>query len=150
MIGYIIKLLKALGSNSKPSQIANSFCIGLILGLMPKNNLLWWLVFIFFMFVRINKAGYFIMMILGSFVSPYIDPIFHQIGEKVLTYEPLVPTFAKLLEIPLLDLLDLIIQSYAVHLLQDLSLTFHFFFLCFCLFGFGENGLHLFSINLKL
>ena len=36
------------------------------------------------------------MMILGSFVSPYIDPIFHQIGEKVLTYEPLVPTFAKL------------------------------------------------------
>lgn len=100
MIGYIIKLLKALGSNSKPSQIANSFCIGLILGLMPKNNLLWWLVFIFFMFVRINKAGYFIMMILGAFISPYFDPIFHQIGEAVLTYEPLVPTFAKLLEIP--------------------------------------------------
>ena len=99
MIGYIIKLLKALGSNSKPSQIANSFCIGLILGLMPKGNLLWWLVFIFFMFVRINKAGYFIMMILGAFISPYFDPIFHQIGEKVLTFEPLVPTFAKLLEI---------------------------------------------------
>ena len=100
MIGYIIKLLKALGSNSKPSQIANSFCIGLILGLMPKGNLLWWLVFVFFMFVRINKAGYFIMMILGAFISPYFDPIFHQIGEAVLTYETLVPTFAKLLEIP--------------------------------------------------
>ena len=100
MLTYIIKLLKALGANSKPSQIANSFCIGFLLGLMPKNNLLWYLLLIFFMFVRMNKAGYFIMMILGSFVSPYIDPIFHQIGEKVLTYEPLVPTFAKLLEIP--------------------------------------------------
>ena len=100
MLTYLIKLLKALGANSKPSQIANSFCIGFLLGLMPKDNLLWYLLLIFFMFVRINKAGYFIMMILGAFISPYFDPIFHQIGEAVLTYEPLVPTFAKLLEIP--------------------------------------------------
>lgn len=100
MLSYIIKLLKALGANSKPSQIANSFCIGFILGVMPKNNLLWWLVFVFFMFVRINKAGYFIMMLIGAFVSPYLDPTFHKIGEFVLTYEPLVPVYSKLLEIP--------------------------------------------------
>lgn len=100
MLSYIIKLLKALGANSKPSQIANSFCIGFILGVMPKNNLLWWLVFVFFMFVRINKAGYFIMMLLGAFVAPYLDPTFHKIGEFVLTYEPLVPVYSKLLEIP--------------------------------------------------
>lgn len=100
MLSYIIKFLKALGANSKPSQIANSFCIGFILGVMPKNNLLWWLVFVFFMFVRINKAGYFIMMLLGAFISPYLDPIFHKIGEFVLTYEPLVPVYSKLLEIP--------------------------------------------------
>lgn len=100
MLSYIIKLLKALGANSKPSQIANSFCIGFILGVLPKNNLLWWLVFVFFMFVRINKAGYFIMMLLGAFISPYLDPTFHKIGEFVLTYEPLVPVYSKLLEIP--------------------------------------------------
>lgn len=100
MLSYIIKLLKALGANSKPSQIANSFCIGFILGVMPKNNLLWWLVFVFFMFVRINKAGYFIMMLLGAFISPYLDPTFHKIGEFVLTYEPLVPVYSRLLEIP--------------------------------------------------
>lgn len=100
MLSYIIKFLKALGANSKPSQIANSFCIGFILGVMPKNNLLWWLVFVFFMFVRINKAGYFIMMLLGAFISPYLDPTFHKIGEFVLTYEPLVPVYSKLLEIP--------------------------------------------------
>lgn len=100
MLSYIIKFLKALGANSKPSQIANSFCIGFILGVLPKNNLLWWLVFVFFMFVRINKAGYFIMMLLGAFISPYLDPTFHKIGEFVLTYEPLVPVYSKLLEIP--------------------------------------------------
>ena len=53
MLNYIINLLKALNSNSKPSQIANSFCIGLILGFMPKNNLLWSCVFC----IRKNKQN---------------------------------------------------------------------------------------------
>lgn len=40
------------------------------------------------------------MMLLGAFISPYLDPTFHKIGEIVLTYEPLVPVYSKLLEIP--------------------------------------------------
>ena len=40
------------------------------------------------------------MMLLGAFISPYLDPTFHKIGEFVLTYEPLVPVYSKLLEIP--------------------------------------------------
>ena len=64
MLQYLVDLLKAFNANVKPSQIANSFCIGLILGLMPKNNLLWYILLVFFAFVRINKPGYFIMMII--------------------------------------------------------------------------------------
>ena len=56
MFNYIIQFIQALNANSKPSQIANSFCIGLILGLMPKNNLLWYVLFVFFMFVRIKNC----------------------------------------------------------------------------------------------
>ena len=40
MIANIVKLFRALNSNSKPSEIANALCLGLILGFMPKNNLL--------------------------------------------------------------------------------------------------------------
>lgn len=100
MLGYIVNLFKALNSNSKPSQIANSFCIGLILGFMPKNNLLWYMLFIFFAFVRINKCGYYIMILLGSLFAHLIDPLFDKIGYAVLTFAPLEDVYAMLLDVP--------------------------------------------------
>lgn len=100
MLTYIIQLLQALNANSKPSQIANSFCIGLILGLMPKDNLLWIIMFVFFMFVRINKAGYFIMMIIASCLAFLTDPLFDKIGYVVLTFVPLENFYAWLLDVP--------------------------------------------------
>ena len=69
MLSFIVNFFKSLNSNSRPEQIANSFCIGLILGFMPKNNLLWFIVFVFFAFVRINKCGYGIMILLGSMLQ---------------------------------------------------------------------------------
>ena len=80
MLKKLIKLLKFLNSNSKASQIANSFCIGMILGLLPKNNLLWYVVLVFFMFVRIHKACYGIMILLGALIAPSLDPFFDKIG----------------------------------------------------------------------
>ncbi len=100
MLKKLIKLLKFLNSNSKASQIANSFCIGMILGLLPKNNLLWYVVLVFFMFVRIHKACYGIMILLGALIAPSLDPFFDKIGYMILTYGPLENTFADLLEIP--------------------------------------------------
>lgn len=100
MLKYLVNLLKAFNANVKPSQIANSFCIGLILGFMPKNNLLWYILLVFFAFVRINKPGYFIMMIVGSCLSTIADPLFDRIGYAVLTFAPFQNFFAWLLDIP--------------------------------------------------
>ena len=100
MLNYLINLLRAFNANIKPSQIANSFCIGLILGFMPKNNLLWFILVIFFAFVRINKPGYFIMMIIASCLSVLADPLFDKIGYAVLTFEPMQTFYAALLDIP--------------------------------------------------
>lgn len=100
MLAYLVNFLKALNSNSKPSQIANSFCIGLILGFMPKNNLLWYILFIFFAFVRINKCGYYIMTIIGTLTAYLIDPLFDKIGYAILTFAPLENFYAWALDIP--------------------------------------------------
>lgn len=100
MFNYIIQFIRALNANSKPSQIANSFCIGLILGLMPKNNLLWYVLFVFFMFVRINKAGYFITMLISACFAYLADPLFDTVGYAVLTFSPLENFYAWLLDIP--------------------------------------------------
>ncbi|MBQ1644365.1 MAG: TIGR03546 family protein [Treponema sp.] len=100
MLSYIFNLLKALNSNSKPGQIANSFCIGLILGFMPKSNLLWFMLLVFFSFIRINKCGYGIMIILGSLTAWLLDPLFDQIGYAVLTFAPMENFYAWLLDVP--------------------------------------------------
>ncbi|MCR5400532.1 MAG: TIGR03546 family protein [Treponema sp.] len=100
MIQYLVDLLKAFNANIKPSQIANSFCIGLILGLMPKNNLLWYILLVFFAFVRINKPGYFIMMIIGACLAPVFDPLFDKVGYAILTYAPLENFYSRLLNVP--------------------------------------------------
>lgn len=100
MINYIVNLLKAFNSNTKPSQIANSFCIGLILGFMPKNNLLWYILLVFFAFIRINKTGYVIMILIGSLTAYLFDPLFDSVGYAVLTFPKLQSFYAWLLDIP--------------------------------------------------
>lgn len=101
MLSYIINFFKTLNTNCKPSQIANSFCIGLILGFMPKNNVFWFILLVFFAFVRINKCGYCIMILLGSLFAFLLDGLFDYIGYAVLTFAPLEGFFSTLIEIPL-------------------------------------------------
>ncbi|MCR5290379.1 MAG: TIGR03546 family protein [Treponema sp.] len=100
MIGYIVKLIKSLNANSNPGEIAHAVSIGILLGLMPKNNLLWYILFVFFLFVRINKGCYFIFMIIASLIAPVFDGIFDTIGYSILTLNALQPTFGMLLDIP--------------------------------------------------
>ncbi|HAH61472.1 MAG TPA: TIGR03546 family protein [Treponema sp.] len=100
MLRYIISFVRALNSNSKPSEIAHAFGIGLMLGFMPKDNLLWYLLLVFFMFCRINKGGYFIMMLAGALAAPAADPLFDKVGYFILSWAPLEPVFARLLDVP--------------------------------------------------
>ncbi|MGN0729453.1 TIGR03546 family protein [Treponema sp.] len=100
MLKKIVKFFKALNSNSKPSEIAHALCLGFMLGFIPKNNALWFLIFVFFSFVRINKAFYFITMLVVSCFAGLLDPVFHTIGLKVLCYEPLGKIFSHLIDIP--------------------------------------------------
>ena len=100
MLNKLIKLLKAFNGNVNPGEIAHAFACGAILGLMPKNNLLWYLVLVFILFVRINKPSYLLMILLGSAVSPAFDGLFDSIGYWFLTLPSLAPFFARLIEIP--------------------------------------------------
>ena len=100
MIKKIISLFKILNSNSKPGEVANAVCMGVMLGFVPKNNLLWYLLFVFFCFVRINKTAYFFVTLLMSFVAPLADGFFDSLGYSVLTSGELSPLFATLIDIP--------------------------------------------------
>lgn len=100
MLQQIVKFLKALNSNRNPSEIANACCMGLLLGFMPKDNALWFLIFIFFLFVRINKPAYLVFTLLFSQLAWLLDPMFSDVGYKVLTLEQLSGFFGWLLDVP--------------------------------------------------
>lgn len=100
MVKFITNLLKALNANVNPAEIAHAFACGTILGLMPKDNLLWYLVFVFILFVRINKPAYLIMTLIGAAISPAFDGLFDTVGYAFLTIPALSGFFGTLLDIP--------------------------------------------------
>lgn len=100
MLKPLVKFVKALNGNVKPSEISHAFCLGLILGFMPKTNALWYLLFVFFMFVRLNKGGYLLMTALGSLAAPPLDALFDRVGYAVLMQPKLTPAFARLIDVP--------------------------------------------------
>jgi uncharacterized protein (TIGR03546 family) len=97
---YIIKLVKSLNSNAHPGEIAHACAFGALLGLMPKDNALWWLIFIFTLFMRINKGSYFIFIIIGSLLAPHLDGFFDSFGYLILMLPQCTSLFSKWLDIP--------------------------------------------------
>ena len=59
MLKAIIKFFKALNSNVHPGAVAHAVCLGMILGFLPKTNALWYILTVFFLFVRINNKQIF-------------------------------------------------------------------------------------------
>ena len=55
MLGYLLNLFKSLNSNSHPGEIAHGVALGVIMGMMPKDNALWYILFVFFFFIRIKR-----------------------------------------------------------------------------------------------
>ena len=100
MLKFIVKLLKALNSNSHPGEIAHAVCLGMLLGFLPKNNIFWYIITVFVLFMRINKGALVLSTLGFSLLAPLFDPIFDQVGYGFLTLPQLESTFAWLLDIP--------------------------------------------------
>ncbi|MFI3257774.1 MAG: TIGR03546 family protein [Spirochaetales bacterium] len=100
MITYIVRLLKTLNGNGHPGEIAHATSCGLLLGFLPKDNLLWYVIFLLFLFLRINKGAFFLFILLGSFLTMFFDPLFDSIGYTVLKIPDIAPFMASFLNIP--------------------------------------------------
>ena len=100
MLKFIVKFLKALNSNSHPGEIAHAVCLGMLLGFLPKNNIFWYIITVFVLFMRINKGALVLCTLGFTFLAPLFDPVFDKVGYWFLLLPPLEPTFALLLDIP--------------------------------------------------
>lgn len=100
MFSNILKFLKSLNSNSHPGEIAHAICIGLILGFLPKDNAFWYILMVFFLFIRINKGSLLLFTLIFGLLAHNFDNHFHELGYYVLTLPSLTPIFTSLLDIP--------------------------------------------------
>ncbi len=100
MIKYLVKMLQALSSNTSPAQIAHAVSCGLMLGFIPKDNILWYVLFVFILFLRIQRGTFGLFILIGALLAPLADPIFNDIGYWILSQDSLTPVFQSLLDIP--------------------------------------------------
>ena len=100
MIKFIKKILTALSSNTDSALISHALSCGILLGFMPKNNLLWYLIFVFIFFMRIQRATFTVSVLLGAALAVFMDPLFDTVGCYILSLTSLEPFYIKLLGIP--------------------------------------------------
>lgn len=104
MFKYIKSFFTALNANANPGDIGYAVAAGFALALLPRNNLMWPLLFILFLFIRMNKGAFFLSLILLSFVTPLTDPLLDTVGALVLGASPLKGIFTVLYETPFVGL----------------------------------------------
>lgn len=85
MFNYVFSLFSTLNKNSHPGDIAHGVAMGLFLAIMPKDNLLWPMLFVFTIFVRNNKGAFFLSLILLGFLTPFLDVVIERLGFWVLS-----------------------------------------------------------------
>jgi len=96
MIRLIAKLLQVLNSESDPGQISLAFCFGLIVGLTPLMSLHNLLVLFAAFLIKVNLSAFILSFVVFSGVAYIIDPLFHQLGLSVLTFQSLEAFWAAL------------------------------------------------------
>ncbi|TWU28414.1 TIGR03546 family protein [Bythopirellula polymerisocia] len=102
MITYLLRPVRqfaqALVANDSPNQVAWGFVLGMVIGLVPKGNLLAILLGMILLSLRVNKSAGLVGVGLFAFVGMLLDPLAHRIGTLVLVWEPLRPLNALLYE----------------------------------------------------
>ncbi len=100
MFRYIKSFFLALNANAHPGDIAHGVSLGLFLAMVPKGNLLWPILFLFILFVRVNKGAFFLSLVLLAFLVPFADVAVEAVGYGLLTLPFLQGTYESIHAVP--------------------------------------------------
>jgi len=94
-------LAKALTAECSSRQLALGFAMGLVIGLVPKGNLIAVLLMTILCASRVNLGAGMLTAFFCSWLGPIVDPVTHRIGLTLLTSRPLEPLWTALSDLPL-------------------------------------------------
>jgi len=95
------QLAQAFTSNDSPRQVAWGFVLGMMIGLLPKGNLLLVVLTILLCGLRVNKPAGLLAAGVFSLLGFLLDGFAHHVGAIVLLWEPLRPVHIWLYDLPL-------------------------------------------------
>ena len=96
MFSLIVKLLGALNSDTRPSQIAMSFVFAMIIGFNGFTSPLGLLVIVLLFAIRCNLSIFLAMSAVFGLLSLLLSPITQIVGEMLLTQASLVSLWTEL------------------------------------------------------
>jgi uncharacterized protein (TIGR03546 family) len=148
VIEAIANLLKVLNSETEPGQISLALCLSMIAGFTPvlsPHNLL---VLLAVLVLRVNLSAFVLGWVFFSAAAYLLDPLFHRLGQAVLTAPALTAfwtglyntawfrldrlnntivmgslLFSLILFIPALVGFNLLIRRYRLHILAWVKKT---------------------------
>jgi len=142
MIQLIANLLKLLNSEAEPDQISLALCLAMVLGFTPLFSLHNLLILLAVCVVRVNLSAFLLGWAVFSGMAWLLEPLFHGLGNWILTLPTMEGTWTALynialfrlarfnntvvmgslitslaLFVPLLMVLNRLITAYRAHLL---------------------------------
>lgn len=91
----------ALATKDSPRQMAAGIACGVVLGFVPKGNLLAIAVTSLLLATRMSLATGMLCAFLVSLIAPLCDPFTHRIGEWALTNQAVLPFWRSVADLPL-------------------------------------------------
>jgi uncharacterized protein (TIGR03546 family) len=129
------KFCRALLASNAPEQLALGFTIGMMIGVVPKGNLIALSLCVLLFSLRCNKALGLAVAVVFSFAGPWTDPFAHRLGLAALSFQPIQATYASIFKLPLGPWLGFNNTIVTGSILMGLYLTYPVYWLTRMLFA---------------
>lgn len=105
MLDFLLRPLRlfaqSLIDDDSPRRVAWGFALGMLVGMLPKGNLLAIALGVLLCSLNVNKSAGLLAVGLFSLLAPLWDSLAHGIGSALLTSPSLQPGFAAVYQAPL-------------------------------------------------
>jgi uncharacterized protein (TIGR03546 family) len=95
------RAVKSLVASNSPGQLAAGFALGMMIGIMPKSNLIALSLCVLLFSLRCNKGLGLVAAVLFSCFAGWTDPFAHRLGLSVLSAPSLQANYASVFTLPL-------------------------------------------------
>ena len=101
LIQQLLYARRAVQAESATWQIALGCTLGMVLGIIPKGNLIAISLTVIVLAIRLNLGAAMLSTLLFSLVGRWLDPITHPIGVYLLSADSLQTTWKRLYDLPM-------------------------------------------------